>query len=537
MAFRVNFISHPARTAALAIMIIVLWTNLGLKFWQKEERLLVWDVKQFYVYLPAVFIYHDLSLQFVEDQRDEIGDVMFLERNSTGQFYIQATYGLALLYSPFFLGAHTYATLSGGDANGYSPPYKFALMLSCIFYLAIGIYFFKKILLKYFSQWATAITLVAIVLGTNLFYYSTYEGPVSHAYNFALIAVFIYFTTVWYEKANFKNTLIIGFLTGLITIIRPVNLLVVIFFILWDISSWKSFLDRILFLIKSWKWILIMFLVSVVIWIPQLLYWKFISGSYFFYSYTDQRFFFNNPQVLSSLFSYRKGLFLYIPLMVLAYGGIPFLYRKFRGLILPVAFFAAINIYVLSSWCFWWFGGSFGPRSYIDTYAILAIPFAAITSQALQKKWVIKIAFLLLFSGLIWFNFFQTKKYFNGSINWSGMTKEAYWDSFLLIYPSNDFYDKLRFPNRDSATKGIYYRGDLTYDELLIKSNIITPLDTAKSDLERYIENFDKYIRTNEEWFNKIKEKAALKGISIDSAIRLDGKWLYELDKEKDKEK
>jgi hypothetical protein len=525
---------HPAGIASWIIIAIVTWTNADLKFWKNPDRILVWDVKAYYAYLPATIIYHDLSLSFVEKHRDEIGQAMFLEKAPSGKYYIMTTYGLSLLYSPFFLATHGITWLTGGPANGYSPPYKLALIISCIFYLAVGIYFLRKFLLIYFSRWATAITLVAVVLGTNLFYYSTYEAPMSHAYNFALIAALIYFTDVWYKKINFRNSVIIGFLLGLIALIRPVNLLVLLFFVLWGVSTLESFRERILLLVRSFKWIIVMMIVFFIIWIPQFLYWKYISGSYLFYSYSDMGFFFNNPQVVNSLFSYRKGLFLYIPLMAIAYLGIPFLFRSLRGSVLPVALFAAINIYILSSWCFWWFGGSFGPRSYIDTYAILAIPFAAITNRALNYRWWSRFPFIALVGTLVWFNFFQTKQYYHGAIHWVANTKESYWDSFLRKYPSKEFWQKLRFPNREYAIKGIYFEGDQTLDEFYPKKT--EEPDNVKIDLEqreKYIKNLDKYIRSKDKWFQQMKDKAAQKGISVDSAIRRDAIWLYETEKQK----
>jgi hypothetical protein len=527
--FNTLFIDHPARTAALAIIIVVIWTNFSLKFWNDPKRLLIWDVKVFYVYLPATFIYHDLALEFIIDKKAEIGDVMFPVKSPTGLFYIQSTYGLALLYTPFFLGAHAYTILTGGEATGYSPPYKFALILSCIFYLAIGIYYLKKFLLNHFSQWVTAITLVVIVLGTNLFYYSSYEGPMSHAYNFALIAVFIYFTPVWYKKVNAWSTVIIGALFGLIALVRPVNFIIILFFVFYGINNIRSLQERIMFLLRSYKWILLMILVFFIIWIPQFLYWKYISGSYFFYSYSDQRFYFNNPQVISSLFSYRKGLFLYIPLMVLAYAGIPLLYRKYRGFTLAVAVTALLNVYILSSWCFWWFGGGFGPRSYIDTYAVMAIPFAAITSRVLSSKWILKIPYIIVIAVLVWFNQFQTKQYHNGAINWMGMTKEAYWDSFLRKYPTMEFWGMLRFPDPELSRKGIYYQGDLTIDQLYPNKKKDTTHTHVRysPELERYIRNLDKFIRNDEAWFNQMKEKAARENITVDSAITRDAIWLY----------
>ncbi len=538
--FRYLFITYPARTALLAILITVTWTNFGLKFWKEPDRIMVWDVKVFYVYLPATIIYKDLSLEFIVDKKPELGEIMFQEKGPKGMFYIQATYGLSLLYSPFFLGAHAYSTLTGSEPNGYSPPYKLALIISCIFYLAIGSYFFMKFLLRYFSQWVTAITMVVIVLGTNLFYYSTYEAPMSHAYNFSLIAVFLYFTPIWYDKINARNTIIMGLLLGLIALVRPVNFIIILFFVLYGVHNRETFRERILLLLRSYGWILLMIAAFFLVWIPQFIYWKFISGSYYFYSYSDQRFYFNNPQVISSLFSYRKGLFVYIPLIAFAFVGIPFLFRKYKGLILPVAVFTAINVYVLSSWCFWWFGGGFGPRSYIDTYAIMAIPFAAITAWILNRRWWAAVPYILMVATLVWFNLFQTKQYFNGAINWMGMTKEAYWDSFLRRYPSSEFWGMLRFPDPALARKGIYYEGDLTIDELYPKKKEINksndPAVIHDAEMEKHIRALERYIRSDKKWFKQMQEKAKRDNIPVDTAIRRDAIWLYEKDQKKLKE-
>jgi len=526
------FNKHIANLAILVILAVIFKTDLELKYWKEKERLLVWDVKVYYVYLPAAFIYKDFSLEFVAEKKAELGDIMYHETGPLGINTIQTTYGQALLYAPFFFAAHAYTLMTDTwDANGYSPPYKFALMVSALFYLALGLYFLKKILLRYFTPWITAITLVVIVLGTNLYYYSTHEAPMTHAYNFSLIAIFMYLTVRWYEKTNWWNSILLGFLTGLIALVRPVNILVLLFFILWGVHSWKSLTERLLFLARSYRWILLMILIFIILWIPQFIYWKYVSGSYLFYSYSDQRFFFNNPQIFSSLFSYRKGLFVYIPVLIFAFIGIPFLYRQYKGLIQPVAVVSLLNIYVLSSWCFWWFGGGFGPRSYIDTYAILAIPFAALATWLHRKHFIPAILFIGILGSLIWFNFFQTRQYSRGTINWAGMTKEAYWDSFLKKYPSKEFYQMLRFPERDSAVKGVYYKGDLTWDEIHRISKPVEEDTSGLDEREKYIRQFNNVVRLYDEWFQQMKDKAAERGISVDSMIRKDAIWIYEKEK------
>jgi hypothetical protein len=526
---------HAANIAILVIIITLAKTDFDRKYWQQRDRILIWDVKVYYAYLPAAFIYHDFSLKFVVQKKEELGEIMYLEKGPKGIYAIQTTYGQALLYAPFFFAAHAYTLITGTwEATGYSPPYKFALLISSAFYLIIGLFFLKKFLLKYFTPWVTGLTLIAIVLGTNIYYYSTYEAAMTHAYNFSMIAVFIYFTTKWYEKTTVWNTIIMGYLIGLITLVRPVNLIVLLFFILWGVHSLQSLRERFFHLLKSYKWIILMLLIFFLLWVPQFIYWKYISGRYLYYSYSDQRFFFDAPQIFSSLFSYRKGLFVYIPILVLAFIGIPFLHKRYPGVILPVAIVIAVNIYVLSSWCFWWFGGGFGPRSYIDTYAFLAIPFAALTSWINRRHFIWMLFFLAISGSLLWFNLFQTTQYSRGTINWTAMTKEAYWEVFLKKYPSKEFNDMLRFPNRDSAVRGIYYKGDLTWDEIHKKEMARRKIhDTITDERERYIINFGRTVRMYDGWLQQMKDKADERGITLDSMIKKDAIWLWGQEQQK----
>jgi hypothetical protein len=531
----IDFVNrHIAAIAIWIIIAVVAGANYNLKFWKFSDKVIAWDIKSYYGYLPAAFIYQDFTFSFNNNYRSQYGEAIYPFKGPKGFFIIQVTYGLALLYSPFFLAAHGIQVLTGGDTSGYSEPYRIALILSSIFYLGIGLYYLKKFLRKYFSNWVTAITLVVVVLGTNLLHYTSNEAPMSHSYNFALIAVFMYFTTKWYEKTTAWNSIIIGFLISLITLIRPTNLIVALFFILWGVNSLESFKQRALYLLKSYKWILLMVPVAFAVWVPQFLYWKFISDSYIYYSYDEMGFFFNNPQITSSLFSYRKGLFLYIPLTAIGFIGIPFLYKKYNGLILPVTMVLFINIYILSSWCFWWFGGSFGPRSYIDTYAILAVPFAAITAWFLSLKIPWRALYLTIISLLIWFNFFQTRQYRYGAINWTAMTKEAYWDSFLRKYPSKQFNSLLRFPNRANALKGIYYKDDLTWEQAVPSKSDKAPAQEAVPETrEQYIDRFIRNVYQYPDWHKIFVEKAAKFNVPIDTMIRRDAIWFYNQEQKK----
>jgi hypothetical protein len=186
----------------------------------------------------------------------------------------------------------------------------------------------------------------------------------------------------------------------------------------------------------------------ILVWIPQFLYWHKITGSYFYFSYGDRAwFFFNDPQIINVLFSYRKGWLLYTPVMLFSLIGIPFLIKYWKEAFLPVLVFTMLNIYIISSWCFWWYGGSYGLRALIDSYGILAFPFAAFVKWLLEQKILVKTIVLFLFLFFISHNIFQIAQFRNGAIHYISMTKKAYWESFGKLKPTPQFYKFLEFPD------------------------------------------------------------------------------------------
>ncbi len=439
-------------TAYIVVVIIVILYNAFEQDWKNPDRVIQTDVKGYYLYLPSFFIHHDVTLNYINENPAQYSGKVWFLKTPEGNKIIQYTYGQALLYSPFFLIAHGIAPLLGYESYGYSPPYKFALLVSSIFYLALALFFLRKLLKKYFSDPATAIALFVVVIGTNLLYYSSKEATMTHSYNFSFIVFFIYNMVKWLEKPAILRTVLLGFITGMIVLIRPTNVLVIVLFLLWGFSSWNGFLDRIVFLLKSYWKIALMIFVFFLVWVPQFLYWKEITGSYFYFSYQERAmFFFNDPEVINVLFSYRKGWLLYTPIMIFSLIGTPFLYKQNQELFWPVLIFTLLNIYLLSSWCFWWYGGGFGLRAFVDSYGILAFPIAAFVQWFLKEKVYLRIMFLALFAVLVWFNLFQTKQYKHNAIHFVSMTKGAYWESFLKTRPTQEFYDKLEYPDYKSV--------------------------------------------------------------------------------------
>jgi hypothetical protein len=427
----------------------------GYKFWANgwQKRVIENDVLSYYAYLPAIFIHNDLSLSFIDDTSKDRKHHFWPQKIDNGKYVIKTTMGMAVLYAPFFGLAHAYENFSGGKADGYTSPYRAAISFGALLFMLLGLIFSKKLLHLYFPPLVSGITLLTIVMATNLFHYATIEPGSTHVYNFALIALFLWLNNKWLANTSWKTTISLGLLFGLITLIRPTNALILLFPLLWKISSVNDFGRRFSLFWQSRMKVVSIIVLSITVWIPQLLYWKMQTGNYFFNSYGES-FYFNNFHIIDALFGFRKGWFVYTPIMLIAVAGIFFLKNHLKDIRLSIAVFAIIFIYITFSWWCWWYGGSFGSRPMIDIYAIMAIPLAAFVNATFLYSYKARVISLSLITLFVIHGFFQSLQYFYRTIHWDSMTKEAYIDSFGCIRPSENLWKLLERPDYESAVLG-----------------------------------------------------------------------------------
>jgi hypothetical protein len=248
----------------------------------------------------------------------------------------------------------------------------------------------------------------------------------------------------------------LGLLLGLISLVRPTNTIIVIFFLFYGVITGRDLVNRLKNLATDYRYLLPMALAGMLVWVPQMIYWKEMTGQWLYFSYgSDERFFFGDPALINGLFSWRKGLFIYTPLLLFAFAGIIILWLNRSPHALTVTLFVPLNIYIIFSWWCWWYGGGFGQRAFIDSYALMAVAAAALLAYAFSsgKKWlragIIAAYFMLMSLGI-----FNNIQYYNGAIHWESMTKAAYWDSFGRIRPSAEFNDLLEAPDYEAARAG-----------------------------------------------------------------------------------
>lgn len=457
-------IRRPWSLAAILLYVLTANTLINTRnVYERPQNLLRYDQGGYYSYLPAVWLYGgDFTCSFY----DSLGyrSQEFL-KDYQGKKFNKYHVGPAVLLAPFFALGHWEALRSGAPTTGFSAPYLQWALIGCYFYVALGLLCLRSLLLRYFDDVVVALSLLALALGTNLLYYSTHEALMSHAYSFFLFALLWYLAVRYWESGRLPWLLATGLVGGLIAATRLPNLVVGLVVVGWGLSSKADLSERLAHIGKFWWHFALASIPFFLGWLPQLLYFKLVHGSWWIHAYAGERFFWDQPLVGRILFSYRKGWLVYTPLMSLALIGFVPLWRKVRPAFWGILLFFLVNLYVVSCWGNWWYGGSYGMRVLIESSAILSFPLAASISAIVHHR-LGSYLFTALFPLFIGLSLLQTHQYSHGIIHHDAMTKKAYWAVFGHLHPAGkkvmDRREKyLDRPDYTAANKDREYRGKM----------------------------------------------------------------------------
>lgn len=497
----------------LLVAVLILATRLFTPNWNEQNCLAIisWDVFGYYLYLPAWFIHHDLGIndfswaqQVLTTYNPTIGFYQAY-MGPAGDYVMKYPMGLSILYFPFFIIGHIAAHLFGHSPDGFTVPYQFSLAFGGVVYTIIGLWFFRKVLLHFFSDRVSALTFLIIVLGTNYFELTAFDGAMPHNYLFTIYAVIVWLTIRWHSDPKFKYAVPLGLLCGLSVLVRPTAGVIVLVPLLWGLWGKTGGREKLLKIGKNPGQVLTMVLLLIMVAGLQLLYWKIHAGSWFYYSYEKgEELEWIAPYLWEVLFSYKKGWLVYTPVMVFAILGFITMAKKYRPVFIAFLLFFIVNLLTVASWPTWWYGGSFGQRAMMESYLLLSIPLGVFITWSLERnnpfKWPVVIVLILLTG----FSLFQTWQYRHGIIDASRMTKSYYWRIFgktsvtdrdkMYLEPvgknedreglphSDKFTAKtlayFDFENDDPANSSVYYAGIAhsgKYSMRLNKTNEFSP--------------------------------------------------------------
>lgn len=357
------------------------------------ESSMGWDAATYYWYLPATFIYKDLrQLKFGDSIIARYKFTPTADQSNqqdNGNEVIVYSSGVALVQLPAFAAGHFAAKLSGYPTDGFSKPYQVAIQVWGLLAGIVGLWLFRRLLLLYVSDAVTAVVLVMLVFGTNYLNYAAIDVTITHSYLFTLYVLLLLNTHHFYVTHKMKHALAADVITGLIILVRPSEMPAILIPLLWGMEglSLKAIQQRLRLLVQHKEKIIGAAVACVAIGSIQVVYWLYVAGKPFVYSYDDKTFSWLAPHTWEYFTDTSSGWLMYNPMILFVLMGIiPFI-KYGRSRVVVLAFFI-LTLYVVSAWDIWWYSG-IGGRAMIQSYAVIFFPAAALVAYVLKHRWLI----------------------------------------------------------------------------------------------------------------------------------------------------
>lgn len=382
---------HIFSNYSLALVLVLSFFLLYIFKWNGTAdniRAIDGDGKDYYSFLVSAFINHDIS-------KPDPTLSMAVE-TTTGQINMH-TIGVAILLLPFFFVSLFFAKMFGYPVDGISLPFQISVSIGALFYCMLGLLFLRKLLMKNnFDDKIISMIIFSLFTGTNLLIYTLHAPSMSHVYSFFLVTCFLYSSYMFYLSGQKKYFLIASLILSLIILVRPVNVIIILF-LPFFCSSFGDFFVKIKSVLLSYKLFLLAVLIVFAVLSLQSAVWYAQSSKFLQWTYKGNGFYFTNPSPVKMLFGFDSGLFIYSPICLLLLGGLIFIFRQSPFKFYVSAFFILFTIYLFSSYWAYNYYDSFGLRPFIDFFAVFAILGAYLLREARShiSKFVLYLLFLL----------------------------------------------------------------------------------------------------------------------------------------------
>lgn len=409
--------------------------------WEKKE-VLKWDMCGYHNYLPAMFIYDDLAKFEYYNKIDSIysptGNTIkryaLLNVKNSNKVCNQYPVGVSIFQSFSFFIANNYAKSSNKfEPDGYSLPYQLAVFLNTFLFSLFGLLILRNFLLSFFKDWVVFFVLIILSFGTNFFNYSILEPGLSHPYLFFLYSSVLYLTYKWHIKATWRNSILLGLCIGGCIILRPLDILIFIIPLMWY-KNFNSLGEKLNYVKINFKYLISIIIFAFLATLPQIIYWEYATGKMIYYSYSDVDYFeFDRFRVFHGLFSFRRGWFIYSPLLIFGFFGTYYMwkYKEWRGYLLLFWAYFIPMIYITFSWHNWFYGWGYSCRALMQTIPVLALPLGLLINQISKVREAFKVLLFEFVLLLISLNIFQNWQYTHGILHGTDMNFKYYRNVFL----------------------------------------------------------------------------------------------------------
>lgn len=339
--------------------------------------------------------------------------------------------GVAFFQAPFFGVAAIIDHWNGVEEyKGFTVCQQQALNWTTTLFAVLGLLIVFQTAIRFWdlSYSKAYLLIVALLLCSNLLYYSTRDCGMSHAYSFFVFTAiqYVVLKCLSIKTIVSKDLIYLPILFSLLITLRPLNLVFValpLAYILltnWNvISSIKINFNKITLLVAC--------LIALIPITLQGLYNNYAFGSFIADSYAEESF--SNlfsMDLLALWFSPNNGALLYSPILIAALLWSVFQLRAKKPMeVIYILYFLLISF----TYAAWWspgLGCGFGHRGFTEHLAFFALPigqlFVPIKKQKLNLLWV-----LVLCIGIV---------LFIAQLNFDGCAYGGIWqwDSFFKLF-------------------------------------------------------------------------------------------------------
>ncbi|HEY7327028.1 MAG TPA: hypothetical protein VH592_05285 [Gemmataceae bacterium] len=301
------------------------------------------------------------------------------------------------------------------------------VVFSALVLIAIGYLLVRTCHLLALDDFCSHAAILAGVFGTGLFHYATYDSCFSHIYSSLGVTFLLWMgvrTTV--RRENHLPLLLTALTCFLLILFRNTNIIVLSMMVLaYGVARQKQ---RCLSL-KNGCFDLgaVCFGAGSAAFL-QLLYNHYTSGRFSWSSYGEEAFLWNQPHLLSVLFSYDRGLFSYYPVI-----GLILLCSWMVGrLRFPAVGFSLLLLLYVALYGFWWsweLGCGFGHRGFVELIPLGIVLFAATLGDLTRpgRRWAGVLALICTA-----FTMTFMVRYWRGTFPMTGTTESVYWHKSLF---------------------------------------------------------------------------------------------------------
>lgn len=175
--------------------------------------------------------------------------------------------------------------------------------------------------------------------------------------------------------------------------------------------------------------LIIVFVCFFIAILPQLLYWKYVTGSWMYD--VGSKWYFLNPW-WRVLIGFEKGWFIYTPVTLFFIIGLFFIKNKpFKWSVIT---FCLLNIWIVIAWHEWQYGASYSTRALTQSYPVFALALASVVEKV--KTWRFRFFAAALGLYLVFVNVFQIQQYNSTVLHYSDMNARYYAAIYLDADPT-----------------------------------------------------------------------------------------------------